>query len=72
MLALVAIVLASAGTTTMSFEPFPGVRLGGSPVPDKSKQFMVWVWVWIPSYSFCTWRKEDLIELGWKRLLTLE
>ena len=65
-LSLVAIVLATA----MSFEPFPGVRLHGPPVPDDLSGLMHSCTG--PNCTFCTWRRKNPIELGWERLLEPE
>ena len=65
-LSLAAIVLATA----MSFEPFPGVRLRGPPVPDDLSGLMHSCTG--PNCTFCTWRRENPIELGWERLLEPE
>ena len=54
----------------MSFEPFPGVRLRGPPVSDDPSSLMHNCTG--PSCTFCTWRRENPIELGWKRLLEPE
>ena len=54
----------------MSFEPFPGVRLRGPPVPDDLSGLMHSCTG--PNCTFCTWRRENPIELGWERLLEPE
>ena len=54
----------------MSFELFPGVRLQGSPVPDDLSGLMHSCTG--PNCTFCAWRKENLIKLGWERLLDPE
>ena len=54
----------------MSFEPFPGVRLHGPPVPDDLSGLMHSCTG--PNCTFCTWRRENPIELGWERLLEPE
>jgi hypothetical protein len=54
----------------MSFEPFPGVRLRGPPVPDDLSSLMHSCSG--PSCTFCAWRRENPIELGWERLLEPE
>ena len=53
----------------MRFEPFPGMRLCG-PVPDDPSSLMHNCTG--PSYTFCAWRRENPIELGWERLLEPE
>lgn len=54
----------------MSFEPFPGVKLCGPSVPDDLSGLMHSCAG--PNCTFCTWRRENLIELGWERLLEPE
>ena len=54
----------------MSFEPFPGVRIRGPPVPDDPSSLMHKCTG--PSCTFCAWRRENPIELGWERLLEPE
>ena len=54
----------------MSFEPFPGVRLHGPPVPDDLSGLMHSCTG--PNCTFCTWRRENPIELEWERLLEPE
>ena len=54
----------------MSFEPFPGARLCGPPVPDDLSGLMHSCIG--PNCTFCTWRRENPIELGWERLLEPE
>ena len=54
----------------MSFEPFPGVRLHGPAVPDDLSRLMHSCAG--PNCTFCAWRKENPIELGWERLLNSE
>ena len=51
----------------MSFDPFPGVRLRGPLVPDDLSGLMHSFTG--PNCTFCTWRRENPIELGWERLL---
>ena len=63
---LVATVLATA----MSFEPFPEVRLRGPPVPDDLSNLMHSCTG--HTCTFCAWRRENLMELGWERLLEPE
>ena len=65
-LSLVAIVLATA----MIFESFPGARLHGPPVPDDLSGLIHSCTG--PNCTFCTWRRENPIELWWERLLEPE
>lgn len=50
-----------------SFEVYPGVRLAGQPVPDDLSTLMHQCSG--SECSFCAWRKDNPIELGWERLL---
>ena len=50
-----------------SFEAYPGVLLRGKPVPDDPSRLMHKCTG--PDCSFCAWRKDNPIELGWERLL---
>ena len=65
----VAIVLAS-DSATMSFEPLPGARQHGLPVPNDLSGLMHSCTE--PDCTFCAWRKENPIELWWERLLDPE
>ena len=51
-----------------SFEVYPGVRLAGQPVPDDLSTLMHQC-SGSELCSFCAWRKDNPIELGWERLL---
>ena len=48
----------------MSFEPFPGVKLRGPPVPDDPSSLMHICTG--PSCTFYAWWRENPIELGWE------
>ena len=55
------------------FEPFSGagVKLRGPPVPDGDLSSLMHSCAG-PDCTFCAWRKDNPIELGWERLLDPE
>ena len=52
------------------FEPFPGAKLHGPRVPDDLSSLMHSCTG--SNCTFCEWRKDNPIELGWERLLDPE
>ena len=61
------LVTSSAFCFCSSHEAYPGVLLCGQPVPDDPSGLMHECTG--SDCSFCAWRKDNPIELGWERLL---